>query len=214
MLLAALGTVAAVTWPALAVSTSRSARVACVNNLRLMGRATHMWAGDHGGLNPWWVRTPDGTRGDAMARNAWYQYLFLSNQFVTPKLLVCPSDPQKRTASDWGLGPGGFLNSAYRGNSVSYFIAVDASPLLPHSPLFGDRNVRYDFNGTCSLGLPNVWGLQTRPPSSWGKWTNDLHGITGNLVLQDGRVLQASASDFTNAVATMDDNGQTHFLTP
>ena len=31
----------------------RSARIGCVNNLRLIGRAFQLWSGDHEGENPW-----------------------------------------------------------------------------------------------------------------------------------------------------------------
>ena len=55
VVLAVLSLLAAVTWPALAVSAGRSERVTCINNLRQIGRAFQMWGNDHGGQRPWRV---------------------------------------------------------------------------------------------------------------------------------------------------------------
>jgi hypothetical protein len=118
------------------------------------------------------------------------------------------------------MGSGGFLNSAYRPNSVSDFIGADAGfvggrTILEKAQthvLFGDRNIRYDGRGSCSVGLNNIWQLNTRPMQS-GEWTNSIHMKRGNLAIGDGSVAQTTCSAFTNLMMQGDDNGSVHVLT-
>jgi hypothetical protein len=214
LVLATLGILATVNWPALAVSARRSERVACENNLRQLGRAVSMWAADHDGIDPWWVRPPEGTYQVGFAARVWYQCSFLSNEIANPKVLVCPSDPAKtvNAASDWGAGPTGFMDVGHRDNSVSYLLALHGSSLVSQSIWFGDRNVLFDGTGYCSLGLQNIYHITLR--STVAGWTNNIHGITGNLLLHDGRVIEASRSDISNLVFSVNDNGSACFLTP
>jgi prepilin-type N-terminal cleavage/methylation domain-containing protein len=217
VVLAILGLLAAVSVPALAGSASRSARVACLNNLRLIGRAFQMWAGDHDGENPWRVPGGDGgTSYHPLADNAWFQFSCISNQLVTPKLLVCPGDEEKaeKMAANWGLGPGGLLNSTNRDRSVSYVLGIHTSANVPQSWLSGDRNVRFSTKGACSL-VGTAWGLDRG--SLYVGWTNSIHGLTGNLLLNDGRVLQSSSDDVRAELDVPNlypGSGLFHFLAP
>src|SRR4051812_47990364 len=81
--------------PSLANTRSRSQRAGCVDNLRLIGQAMQLWGVEHENQFSWQVRTSEGgTRpvfGTKVAA-AWYEFAWLSNQLVTPKILVCPSD--------------------------------------------------------------------------------------------------------------------------
>ncbi|MCX6903288.1 MAG: hypothetical protein NTW03_07390 [Verrucomicrobia bacterium] len=46
-------------------------------------------------------------------------------------------------------------------------------------------------------------------------WTNALHGVTGNLVLNDGSVLQTSTAGLRTAAANASyNNGINHTLAP
>jgi type II secretory pathway pseudopilin PulG len=46
--------------PLLATTRQDSERAACVSNLRQVGRATLLWAGDHADRVPWWTPTIEG----------------------------------------------------------------------------------------------------------------------------------------------------------
>jgi len=122
--------------------------------------------------------------------------------------------PQRRIARDWGTGANGFINSQYRDAAVSYFISLDAPPLVPQAAICGDRNVNYyGRRSACSAGPPNAWFISSFPSPVW---TNSLHGVTGNLLLNDGGVLQTSSSGLSNATVPnwMGDNGLNHTLSP
>ena len=76
-------------------------------------------------LYHWVLDQPEGTRGNPLMPNVWFRFAFISNQIADPKILVCPSDTLKKQqiASHWGAAAnGGFLDTAYRNNSVSYFL--------------------------------------------------------------------------------------------
>src|SRR5262245_8206916 len=56
----ALALLAAVAVPVLAHTKPRADRLTCLNNLRLVGRAEHLWASDHRDQMPWRVDMSEG----------------------------------------------------------------------------------------------------------------------------------------------------------
>src|SRR4051812_28428563 len=53
--LSALAILTLLALPALANTRSRADRLVCFNNLRLLGRAEHLWANDHRDRMPWYT---------------------------------------------------------------------------------------------------------------------------------------------------------------
>jgi len=226
MLLAGLALLAMIGLPVLAGNRPVSERTVCFNNLRRVGHAIHLWANDHGERTPWNTPTLEGgTRGvDNSFRNeAWFQMGFMSNQMVTPSILVCPSDrdvvgaPRKMAADFSNNNPnGGFSAIGFRDASLSYIVGLHTLFDAPNSILSGDRNVGWDFrNSTCSVGVVASGGWTI--PNADTEWTNAIHGLSGNLLFSDGRVeqlsttgLQRAASDPRQGTAGSSD----HFLAP
>ncbi len=216
-----LGLLAAIALPGLALSRVRSEQVNCASNLRQVGHAAHVWANDHGDRTPW--VTPEsegGTRGTAnlFKPNPWFQIGAMSNELATPKILICPSDQvggPRKMANDFSSGPGGFFNTGYRNNALSYTIGLHAVFELSRTILSGDRNLRYDvINVGCSLGFMNAGSINGG--TSLVVWTNSIHGTTGNLLFSDGSVEELSTAGLRQVLADLrqDDNGSYHFLTP
>ncbi len=220
VLLAVLFLLACTVRPTLATTAARAGRISCVNNLRQIGRAFQVWSSDHDGENPWRVSVADGgTRESALAANAWFHYSWVSNWLGTPRILVCPSDLVKlqRVADNWGATPGGFLNSAYRDNSVSYPLGLHTAGLLLQAALSGDRNLRWAGKNACGLvPINNTWYLRSGDASA--AWTNGaIHGSSGNLLLNGGQVLQDSGVALSNALNqpnVTSESGTYHFLAP
>jgi len=218
--LAVLGLIALLALPALANQRERSARVLCVNNLRLAGQALQQWGTEHGGRLP--LRTPAselGTMGHPLANNPWFQWCWISNELRTPKILACPSDAQKTAASEWSLSAaGGFLNANFQNRAVSYLIGCDVLPESPDGLVAGDRNVRFNAGfGNCSAGITGVPGLRTGPIGSFGIG-DGLHVEAGNYLFKDGRVEELSSEAFgarwLETTGAHDDNGVAHYLVP
>lgn len=204
-LLAVLGIVAlllAVAMPLLASNRSSSDRAVCQSNLRQIGRAFNMWADDHGGRYPYETPGAEGGVSDhPIANNAWYQFLAIRAELVTPRVLVCPTDGDRVYATDWSNSPnGGFAGANRRNLSVSYTVGLGTL----HDPrgfLSGDRNVRFSsyspgcFDGAVFSGIPQLdWQSPTLD------WTDQLHNRSGNILSTDGSVIAAGQSELKTSV--------------
>ena len=74
LVVAPVAIMAGLTLPALAKAKSKAQSISCVNNLKQMGLAARIYATDHNDAYP-----PD--------------ILSMKNELVTPKILICPNDP-------------------------------------------------------------------------------------------------------------------------
>ncbi|HXT42213.1 MAG TPA: hypothetical protein VN887_19555 [Candidatus Angelobacter sp.] len=74
LVVAPVAIMAGLTLPALAKAKSKAQSISCVNNLKQMGLAARIYASDHNDAYP-----PD--------------ILSMKNELLTPKILVCPNDP-------------------------------------------------------------------------------------------------------------------------
>lgn len=179
--------------PALAPCNRKPQRIVCVNNLKQVGLAYLVWAGDHRDLLPAEVPTADGgiremtLNGDVIAG-----YRVMSNELSTPKLLSCPSDPTRRHTTNFAR-----LTRA----NLSYFSSIDATSTNKQMLLGGDRNIT---NRTVLRGT--VLTLSSNHPPGW---TAQLHNRAGNILLADGSVQQVSSLGLREAVAIGGAGGMT-----
>lgn len=192
VVIAIIAILAALLLPALSEAKARAQRVECVSHLRQVGMAFQTFAHDHNGKFPMSV---PGSAGGALEfvqsaststlRGDFYfgfrQFQTLSNDLVTPKLLVCRADTRS---------PATNFDSLQNAN-VSYFVGVDADYSQPNSLLSGDRNLTNDFSGGSSI-------LRLGPLSSL-HWTAELHRFKGNLLFADGHVVERNGSSITAA---------------
>src|SRR5437016_13106463 len=94
-ILASLALLTAVALPSLANTKNQSQRLTGFSNLQQIGHAYQLWGNDRGNKTP--CRTDISEGGgfhspSALRNQAWYQFAWLSNELVTPKILVCPAD--------------------------------------------------------------------------------------------------------------------------
>lgn len=215
---AALLLIALAVAPAAVSTKSDSGRLICFNNLRLVGRGVQTWSGDHNQQFSWRTLQSDGgTMREAGTSlkpgNAWFEYVYLSNELVTPKILACPSDSGVKQAKDWYE----FISAAFRANSVSYALSLDGSMDAPRTWLTADRHFRAELaTSLCSARAHNIHQISTlvAPSNSLVGWTNAVHGTFGNVLTTDGTVEFTSTQRLKELFLSpeVDDGGVTHFL--
>ena len=94
--------------PALKEATTKAEEITCFNNLKQIGLAFVLWASDHDDQFPFNVKTNAGGTLEFCARDergfeedATPHFLVMTNELVSPKILVCPADPTRQPATNW-----------------------------------------------------------------------------------------------------------------
>lgn len=175
---AALVFVAFILLPRLNRSTSKTARIGCVNNLKQVGLAFRLYADDNRERYP--MNLAASTNDTPVVNEATpaYQYFqLLSNELGTPKILICPQDTKRKAAND-------FTN--FGNQNISYFIGLDGDENRPESIISGDRNITNGFaprNGILDLTTNQMVGF-----------TDEIHLKQGNIALGDGSVEQVTSA--------------------
>jgi len=160
-------------------------KISCLNNIKQITLAVKIWSGDSSPRFPMQVAVEHGgtlglnTNGD----NAWLNYLVMSNELSTPKILICPADIDRLPAAT--------NFSAELKNKISYFIGLDASDEFPERFLCGDDNFMIE-NTPVKPGLLEV---QTNASLAW---SSARHKFIGNIALVDGGAYSLTSSNLLN----------------
>jgi prepilin-type N-terminal cleavage/methylation domain-containing protein len=215
VVIAIIAILAALLLPTLARAKEQARRVQCLSNLRQIVVGFRVFSLDREGYFPWHTSQPDGGTYGTPAGECWRNYLAVSNELVTPKILRCPSDfGTKTTAFSWFATADGFANAARRGNALSYFVGLDGYELVPVTLMAGDRNIRGATTDQCEsvCPAPGVAAQDMNKTINNVAWTNSIHGLQGDLALSDGSVLKARTFDLkqiaTDALAALKASGQ------
>jgi prepilin-type N-terminal cleavage/methylation domain-containing protein/prepilin-type processing-associated H-X9-DG protein len=177
--IAIIALLAALLLPVISRGYGQVRRAGCVNNLKNIGAAFHIWAHEHNDLFPMQVSTNlGGTRefAEATVLNpdvslTFRHFQVLSNELVVAKLLRCPADQFRAPADDF---------STLRGSNVSYWININARFGDTESPIAGDRNVRT--SGRVA------WTFVQFSTADVLEFTGELHGSRGNVLFGDAHV--------------------------
>jgi prepilin-type N-terminal cleavage/methylation domain-containing protein/prepilin-type processing-associated H-X9-DG protein len=170
---------AALLLPALGRAGAKGRQIHCLGNLKQIGAGFHLFANDHGDRFPMQVSTNEGGAlefnqfaPDVAGLFTWTfrNFQVLSNELITPKLLVCRADHRPAASS--------FATLTDR--QVSYFAGRNAEPRQPNSVLAGDDNLT---NATAAPSTPSPAPAEI----SFG-WTRARHDLRGNVLFADGRV--------------------------
>lgn len=177
--IAIVSILAALLLPAINKTQAKARRIQCVANLKQTGAAFHMFLHDHADRLPMQVSTNNGGTSEFILASyqAGSEFYFeyrhfqaLSNELVTPKLVVCPADMARVTAANF---------AEFNNKNVSYFVGANADYSQPNSILAGDRNI------TNASGSRSMIRLAADTQVSW---TRELHEFRGNVLYVDSHV--------------------------
>jgi hypothetical protein len=168
----------------LPLAKEKAKMINCYNLLRAGECAFWLWAGDNNDKFPMELSTKNGgTRELLLQGKVSEVFLVMSNEFNTPKILICPAD-SRTWVTNW---------SQFDNQHLSYFVGVDARYNTNFSDasmsrfLFGDRNLT---NGTGTD--KNILRLTANQTAGW---TEELHKSRGNICLANGSVLKLNNSN-------------------
>src|ERR1043166_1506660 len=189
-----IGILAALLLPALTKAQMRGKRIQCANNLKQIGLAFHAFAHEHDDKFPFQVPVQSGGTLEFVLRSfyTFRHFQVLSNDLVTPKMLLCPSDESHSLAQSF---------TDLSNTNVSYSLCFNSQPYNSDCALAGDGVGSFDWSAPSLSGSRQMDGRILR------------HDGMANLLFADGRVelakwntigakLSASRADPSSRIAT------------
>ena len=184
VVIAIIAILASLLLPALAKSKQKAKEIECVNLEHQVALGLRLWANDQNGGFPWTVLSDDGGSLDSAD---WADHFrSCSNELVTPKVLVCPLDKDKKVAESWALMAG------Y--DNVSFFFGTTAKETEPQGILMGDGHV---LGG--GGGLDPYWnsGVLGSIDATWDPTIRKQ----GNIALADGSARSVTSQQLQEQIA-------------
>jgi prepilin-type N-terminal cleavage/methylation domain-containing protein len=170
--------------PSLARAKARANRIRCTSHLKQVGMGFRLWANDHEEQYPFTSTNAAGSFRWVNSPEVFRHYQVMSNELVTPRILVCPRDSQRKPTENF---------SSFSNDNLSYFVGFDAREDAPQTILSGDWNLT---GGTLSNGF-----LRVITPNTAVEWTKEIHQSAGNIGLGDGSVQQVTTAQLRQQLA-------------
>lgn len=187
VVIAIIGILAALLLPAVNRGKLQAQRAVCTSNLKQVGLAYQSFAHDHNGRFPTQVSVRDGGIEECRWKDPWPSNTVrtlqaLSNELVTPKILICPADRYVRlTNFAWLVDDDllcNFHHVSYVGNLRLAVQDVGKSTSI----LAAEKHL-----------LPIAWnhydrGTTTLDKTNYFRWDDYIHRYKGHILFADGHV--------------------------
>ena len=210
IVIAIIAILAGLLLPALSGAKKKGKAAQCINNLREIGIGFRLWANDNHEQFPWTVAVADGGSGwlvNVPQPDDWTDnYRAASNELVTPKILVCPTDKHRTTPlalagpsskKAAAAAPAQTAWSLLDGNKhISYFLGLDAQESKPQSILAGDSGI------SSGYALQDLTFSGANGTSIDVTFDATMHEGSGHIVLSDASVHHVSTAQFREYIIT------------
>lgn len=194
--------------PTLTAAKVKAGRIKCVSNLKQVGLAFRIFAGDNNDKYPFAATNNPAFNN---ASNAWLHFQSMSNELASAKILICPEDWDRINN-----GVNDFLNvsnslsfPSKQDLSVSYFVGLGADESKPQSILTGDRNLgktekaspysSHATGGAIQVATKSVWIVRPMLTGRRKGGNNIVSGDASVYQVSDkelGKFLQTSAAAY------------------
>ena len=183
VVIAIIAILAAMLLPALAAAKKKAQKISCTNNVKQLGLATKIWAGDNNDRYPNAVASSSGGASDFCATangttttsskyNPAMVFMVMSNELSTPKVIYCPSDNIHSVNNGYATNftYGDLMGQTYAAagvaltatpTKVSYFVNAGASDNDPQGIVSGDCNIGTSGATTASAAATYRFGAST-----------------------------------------------------
>lgn len=157
--------------------SEKSPVVYCMSNLKQIGLAETMWAGDYKSDFPARISTnKEGLLEYLTSGRVDSHFRVLAPYLPSPETFRCPADQRPAVTNYTDL----------KNANISYFASLDASVSNPASIIAGDRNLIIN-------GVAAHPGMGILAATNSVEWAKELHGLKpiqpgGNLLFADGHV--------------------------
>jgi prepilin-type N-terminal cleavage/methylation domain-containing protein len=207
VVIAIIAILASLLFPALAKAKSRGDRTSCVSNQRQVSLGFRLWSDDNDFRYPWQLDPADG--GTKTVKEAWKHFAVISNEIVTPRVLHCARDPEKKVADNFSTGSLGLRT--LKNDAVSFAVGTEADQNRPMMHIVADRNAIGTDHGDCHPA--DIRGVITiLNPSGISRWDRTIHEYAGNMALTDGSGQQFTQSALKAHLATAGDPNQSNCI--
>jgi prepilin-type N-terminal cleavage/methylation domain-containing protein len=207
--LALIALLASLLLSGLARAKEAARRIKCVSNLKQIALSTKTFGLDHDGKPPWHLPVSEGGTYGRLAATGWTNFSALSNELVSPQLLVCPSDrATKMMAWTWSE----FLSPPFRSNALSFFVGLDSYEQMPIALVAGDRSIAGGNSDKCGsvADSPGVNAVEYKSGNTSIRWRTTIHPSGGDIALADGsahRLRKAELQELVDVTYRMLTNG-------